>query len=117
MSTNTQRLKACKSCPWLDNDSGYCFDPAALEPTIIADLAAERLQGCHSSPRHFCNGYLSFIKYRLDGGLMGFHLVRMAISLKLLNPDIVPKLNTFETVELMLKYHRAMAEFSFKVEG
>jgi hypothetical protein len=115
MSSNTQRRNACKSCPWLDNDSSYCFDPSTLERTIVADLAAERLQGCHSSPRHFCNGYLSFVKYRLDGGLEGLYLARMAIVLKLLNPDIVPKLNTFESVEMMLKYHRKLAKHSVKI--
>lgn len=115
MSPTTQRRTACKSCPWLNNDSGYCFDADVLTRTVIADLAAERVHMCHSSHRHFCNGYLSFVKYRLDGGLMGLQLARTAIVLKLLNPDIVPKLNTFESVEMMLRSHRQLSRHSIKI--
>jgi hypothetical protein len=116
MNCSVQRTKACKSCPWVQNaNMGYCFDPEVLTRTVIADLAAERVQGCHSNGQHFCTGYLSFVKYRVDGGLMGLYVARMAIMLKLLNPDIVPKLNTFETVELMLKSHRQRAKNSIKI--
>jgi hypothetical protein len=116
MSCNIQKTRACKSCPWVKNaELSYCFYPEVLRRTVLADLAAERVQGCHSNDRNFCTGYLSFVKYRVDGGLKGLYVARMAIVLKLLNPDIVPKLNTFESVELMLKSHSQRSKHSIKI--
>jgi hypothetical protein len=95
-----QKSTACNTCPWLKiSDSNYCFNPETLKRTIVADLKAERIQGCHNNQNNMCSGYL-------------LHMGRIAIALKILNPNLIPKLDTFESIAQMLNSHRQKARLS-----
>jgi hypothetical protein len=67
---------------------------------------------CHSSQNHFCNGYLSFVANRLEGGLESLWSVRLAIGIKLIDPTLINNLQTFESIEAMLEDHRERMKYT-----
>lgn len=96
----------CKSCPWLKtSDDGSYFDPDTLDRTTVEYLRTESLHPCHSRVKTFCPGFLSFVEYRL-GGIQTLKMGRLAIGWDLLDPALIPELETFESVEQMLDCHR-----------
>lgn len=100
-----QTPTACATCPWLTtSDPKFYFKPEALQRTTVEYLQREQLHPCHSRSSTFCPGYLSFVHHR-QGGIDRLALGRMAIYLKLLSPDLIPQLDTFETIEAMLQEH------------
>jgi hypothetical protein len=108
-----QKSTACNTCPWLKiSDSNYCFNPETLKRTIVADLKAERIQGCHNNQNNMCSGYLSYIQQYYKNGIYNLHMGRIAIALKILNPNLIPKLDTFESIAQMLNSHRQKARLS-----
>ncbi len=100
----------CSTCPWLKtSDDGSYFDPETLERTTVEYLKLESLHPCHSRQKTFCLGFLSFVHHR-QGGIQTLKMGRLAIAWDLLDPDFIPKLETFESVEEMLEDHRDRME-------
>jgi hypothetical protein len=101
-----QKSTACASCPLIrSGDPSYCFDPNVLEKTVVEYLNKGCLHPCHSQQQKMCTGYLSFVKQHVEGGIYSFPMARLAIALKFLKPILIPNLDTFESVEEMLKSH------------
>jgi hypothetical protein len=105
-----QTPQPCQSCPWLKtSDDGSYFDPEALERTTVEYLKVESLHPCHSRKQTFCPGFLSFVHHR-NGGIQSLKMGRLAIVMGLLDLDLIPQLETFESVDEMLEDHRERME-------
>jgi hypothetical protein len=83
-----------------------------LERSTVDYLKNGHIHYCHSAPRSFCNGFLSYAAHRLEGGLQSMHMARLAIAMEILDPDLIPKLETFESIEAMLADHQARMKFT-----
>lgn len=108
-----QKQRACKSCPWTRQalDRGYYFDPNHLDKTTVQYLREERLHPCHSKQTHFCTGYLSHIVQYVEGGIDALAMGRLAIFLKLLDPDRIPTIPVFDSISKMLSEHQEMCDW------
>lgn len=101
-----QKSTTCASCPLIQSgDLSYCFDPNVLKTTVVEYINKGCLHPCHSQQQKMCAGYLSFVKQHIEGGIYSFPMARLAIALKLLNPLLIPDLNTFGSVDEMLASH------------
>jgi Family of unknown function (DUF6283) len=108
-----QKPHACSTCPWLKtSDRDSCFPPEALERSTVDYLKNGHIHYCHSAPEKFCNGFLSYAVHQLEGGLESMKMARLAIAMKLLDPKLIPKLETFESIEEMLSDHQARMKFT-----
>lgn len=100
----------CQTCPWLQtSERNSYFDPETLERTTVEYLKLESLHPCHSRSKTFCPGFLSFVHHRC-GGVQNLKMGRLAIAWNLLDPDLIPKLETFESIDIMLESHRDRME-------
>lgn len=101
-----QKKTPCSSCPWLKtSDQDTCFKPEALERTVGVYLADGRVHPCHGSHDQFCVGYLSYAKYKKEGGLDGMTIATLGIRLGLIDPDKIENLDTYDTVTELLADH------------
>jgi hypothetical protein len=109
-----QKSKACKSCPWTKSNPEYYFDPEVLERTIVGAHQDEKIHSCHSNHVDFCTGYLSFAEQNLEDGLETFFIGKLALQLGIICRSSIPNLSVFNSVEEMIKSHRARLD---KFEG
>lgn len=63
------------------------------------------------SEKTFCPGFLSFVHHR-NGGIQTLKMGRLAIVMGLLDPDLIPQLETFESIDQMLDDHRERMEIN-----
>jgi hypothetical protein len=108
-----QKPHPCSTCPWLKtSDRDTCFPPEALERSTVDYLKNGHIHHCHSAPDKFCNGFLSYAKYCEPDGLASMKMARLAIAMELLDPELIPKLETFESIDQMLADHQARMKFT-----
>ena len=63
MSEATKQKKTpCSSCPFMaeGGDRSACFEPEALEKTVVDYLRNGNIHTCNSDQEYMCSGYLSF---------------------------------------------------------
>jgi hypothetical protein len=108
-----QRRGHCKSCPWVlaSLDCGNYFNPETLQKTVVTYLQQEKLHPCHSGS-YFCTGSLSYVQQHVDGGVASLAMGRLAILLKLLEIEKIPKIRVFGSIEQMLEAHNVLLVIS-----
>lgn len=111
----TQKVKACKSCPFVaDGDRSLCFDPNELRRTVVNHLDMGLVHPCHSDKNTLCAGYLSFAEQRLKGGAEALQMVQIAHRLGLLDFNKIPILNVFPSIAAMLRDHTRRSGLTLK---
>ena len=106
----TQKRTACISCPWRTKRDGSYFGVKVLKQTVVKDHLCDRIHPCHGDGKHFCAGYLAFLKAQPDG-MEGHALARMAIGLGLIDVDLISDISVFATIKDMLTDHQETINF------
>jgi hypothetical protein len=85
--------------------------------TVGVYLEEGRIHPCHGQHDKFCVGYLSYAKYKKQGGLEAMPIASIGIQWGLIDTAAIDDIDTFDTVSEMLADHQERSEEIDVMEG